>query len=475
MVYTTCAAPVLPVSLDHVNHQGMRMRQKLTPAFVMNPPKPSKGRVVYWDTTQPGFGLRVTSTGHRSYIMQYRAGGGRDGVDRKATIAGTLSLADARKEAKKIAGAVATGADPVDAKRQEQAAKKIAAGTTVKAILEGYLTVECGMVHDEDGNATFSGRLRSAPQRLDAFERLVWPRIGDSQIGELKRSQVVGMLDQIAKENGPVMADRTLAYVRKALNWYASRTDDFRSPIVKGMAKTKPKERAGRRVLADDEIRDIWTVCEKGGKELPDAFCRLQRCLFLAAVRRTEAAAMSWFEMESLTRDDFNGDAWTVPAGRMKGKIDHLVPVTAALAAIIGEQPKDWRKRPYVFSTTGGRRPFSGYSKGKTALDREIAALRKREGRDPMRPWTMQRDVRRTARTLLTRAGVSSEIAERVLAHEIPGVEGVYNRYEYVAEKHNALDRLAALIERIVHPQDNVTEMRTLGRTPVFAGYGAAG
>jgi integrase len=99
--------------------------------------------------------------------------------------------------------------------------------------------------------------------------------------------------------------------------------------------------------------------------------------------------------MESLTRDDYSGEAWTCPAERMKGKLDHLVPMTAALQELIGEQPKDWRIRPYVFSTTGGKRPISGYSKAKAALDREVAALRKREGRQPMRPWTMQRDVRR--------------------------------------------------------------------------------
>jgi integrase len=430
----------------------------------MSPPKPGKGRVVYWDTEQRGFGLRVTATGHRSYVVQYRAGGGRSGTDRLATIDAALKLDDARKEAKKIQGDVAKGMDPVQRKREEQETRKSAAGSTVKAIIESYFTIECGMVRDENGKATFNGRLRSAPWQVRyVFEPLVYPRIGDIQVKELKRSQVVSMLDQIATDNGPVMADRTLAHVRKALNWYASRTDDFHSPIVKGMAKTKPKERAGKRVLADDEIRDIWTVCEKGGKDLPDAFCRFQRCLFLAASRRTEAAAMSWFEMESLARDDFRGDAWTCPAPRMKGKLDHLVPVTEALREMIGNQPKDWRKRPYVFSTTGGKRPFSGYSKSKAALDREVNSLRKAEGRQPMRPWTMQRDVRRTARTLLTRAGVPSEIAERVVAHEIPGVEGVYNRYEYVAEKHDALTKLAALIDRIVHPRSNVIEMPRLG------------
>jgi hypothetical protein len=79
-----------------------------------------------------------------------------------------------------------------------------------------------------------------------------------------------------------------------------------------------------------------------------------------------------------------------------------------------------------VFSTTRGENPFSGYSKAKAALDKEIAKLRKKEGRDPMPPWTLSRDVRRTAKTLMQRAGVRPDISERVLAHAIPGVAGVY-------------------------------------------------
>ncbi len=431
------------------------MRQKLTPAFVMNVPKPEMGRVVYWDTTQPGFGLRVTSTGHKSYIVQYRAGGGgRMGTDRKATIAGTLSLADARKEAKKVAGDVAKGGDPVAERRKQQEA----AGRTVKAVLEEYLACECGMRRDAQGNATFAddNDVRSGPQRLDAFERLVYPKIGSTQVDDLKRSAIVKMLDEIADENGPVMADRTLAYLRRGLNWYASRDDDFRSPIVRGMARTKPKERAGKRVLADDEIRDIFTVLEPSTPDIdktdiPDCFAKLQRLLFFCAVRRTEAAAMSWPEIDD--------KGWTIPAARMKAKYDHVVPLTAQALALVGARPKDAKSRPYVFSTTGGKRTFSGYSKSKAALDREIAKLRKREGRDPMPPWKMQQDVRRTAKTLMGRAGVRPDISERVLAHAIPGVEGVYDRYEYLDEKRDALKRLAALIDRIVHPLDNVLEI----------------
>ena len=70
------------------------------------------------------------------------------------------------------------------------------------------------------------------------------------------------MLDEIADKSGPVMADRTLAYIRKAFNWWATRDDDFHPPIVKGMSRTKPKERNRKRVLADDEIRDIWAALD---------------------------------------------------------------------------------------------------------------------------------------------------------------------------------------------------------------------
>ena len=202
------------------------------------------------------------------------------------------------------------------------------------------------------------------------------------------------------------------------------------------MAKTKPRQRAGKRVLADDEIRDIWKALDTA--EVPAPFPCLLRTLFLTAVRRSEAARMEWPEI--------NGE-WTVPAERMKAKQDHMVPLTPSVLSFIGEKPK---AGPFMFSTDGGKTAFSGYSKAKAALHAEIAKLRKAKGREPMPPWTMSRDVRKTAKTLMARAGVRADISERVLAHVIPGVEGVYDRYEYLEEKRDALTKLAGLIGGIV-------------------------
>jgi hypothetical protein len=81
--------------------------------------------------------------------------------------------------------------------------------------------------------------------------------------------------------------------------------------------------------------------------------------------------------------------------------------------------------------------------------------MRRKEGRDPMPPWKLH-DLRRTAKTLMQRAGVRPDISERVLSHVIAGVEGVYDCYGYLPEKRDALDKLAALVDRIVNPVDNV-------------------
>src|SRR5215470_16574732 len=95
---------------------------KLTAAFVERATvEPGQDRTTYWDEGIPGFGLRVTKGGHKSYVVQYRAGTGRAGTDRRMTIDGVLKLDDARREAKAILGDVARGGDPLQERRDEAA------------------------------------------------------------------------------------------------------------------------------------------------------------------------------------------------------------------------------------------------------------------------------------------------------------------------------------------------------------------
>ena len=453
------------------------MRQKLTPAFIKDAALPTKGdRVVYWDTAMPSFGLMVTKSGVRSFVFQYRNALHQSRritwavrLDGSST---GLTLDQAHREAKKVAGDVEKGLDPLELTREERRKAEeerrkaeAAVTTTLTAICEDWLTREGGMTRDADGKASFpeKRKLRSAPERLAVFERHVYPNeIAGAQIEQIKRSEIVSLLDKIEDENGPQAAHQVLAFLSRVFSWYAARNDDFRSPIIRGMGRVKPRQRAGKRTLADEEIRDLWTALDVGAENLPSCYPAYIRALLLTALRRTEAARGSWPEVATVNRhniDGFTGNVWTIPAARMKSKLDHSVPLTPAVLAIIGEGPKHSKARPFLFSTVGGTKPFSGYSKAKKALDKEIATIRKKGGRDPMPPWKLH-DLRRTAKTLMSRAGVRPDISERVLSHVIPGVEGVYDCYEYLREKADALTQLAALIDRIIHaPADNVASL----------------
>jgi integrase len=126
-----------------------------------------------------------------------------------------------------------------------------------------------------------------------------------------------------------------------------------------------------------------------------------------------------------------------------------------ALRSLIGEKPKG-----HVFSTTDGEKPFSGFSKCKVELDKIIGGIRKAEGRPAMRQWQLH-DLRRTGRSLMSRAKVDADHAERCMGHVIGGVRETYDRYEYLEEKKAAFEKLAGLLAVILNrPADNVVALR---------------
>jgi integrase len=393
------------------------MRHRLTPGFIKKAALPEKGdRVLYWDTELRGFGLQVTKSGHRSFIIQYRF----HGFSQRMATDSVLTLDEARRWAKKMLGQVANGINPLDKRREERRKARAAASNSLKAICEEYLHRE-GRKQD---------KLRSLERRRATLERLVFPRpIAAKPIGEVRRSDITRLLDQIADGSGEATADIVLALLRRIMSWHAARSDDYSSPIVRGMARTKPAERARERTLTDDELRAIW----KAADGLGTPFARMVQFILLTAVRRNEAARMD--------RSEVAGDEWTIPAARMKGKKDFLVPLTAAAKAIFAQLPVIGDAESGPVFTTDGRRPIAGFAVFKAAFDKACGVT----------GWTIH-DLRRTARTLLSRAGVSVDIAERVLAHVIGGIRGVYDRHEFKDEKRGALESLASQIERILNP-----------------------
>jgi len=389
------------------------MRTKLTPSFVAKAgPAGGKDRTIFWDQTLPGFGLMVTAAGSKSWVVQYRAGA----KSRRHTIDNVLSLDKARKEARGLLGEVAKGRDPIAERRAAEAA----AENTVQSVAEEYLKRE-------------SKNLRSHATRRATFERWVFPRMGTRQIGDIKRSEISRLLDHVEDNAGPVQADMVLSFLRRVFNWHASRTDDFSSPIIRGMSRSNPRERARRRILSDDELLALWRA------DIPQPWRAFVRFLLLTAVRRNEAARMA--------RSELTGSDWTIPAGRYKTKNDVTLPLSGAAQTVIAELPR-FGTGEYVF-TVNGRTPLAAFSRGKKAIDRA----------SDVTGWTLH-DLRRTARSLMSRAGVPSDHAERCLGHIIPGVRGTYDRQKYQEEMRRAFEALAGQIASIVDPQDNVVAMR---------------
>ena len=112
------------------------------------------------------------------------------------------------------------------------------------------------------------------------------------------------------------------------------------------------------------------------------------------------------------------------------------------------------------FRLMAGPRPSLVSARPKVALMQSSPSNGMRMARSPIPPWRLH-DLRRTSRSLMARAGVSSDIAERVLGHVLPGIRGVYDRHSYVAEKRDALERLVSLLTSILNPRaQNVVPLR---------------
>jgi integrase len=371
-----------------------------------------------------GLYVVVQPTGKKSYAVRYRYGG----RPRKLTLPGGLTLKAARKAASDALFDVERGNDPAGARRHEKQQQRLAAADTFKAIAEEYFKRE-------------GQRLRSVADRKAALERLVYPTLGDRPIAEIRRSEIVRLLDKIeagemkdtdgdALKGGAFMAHNVLAYVRKIMNWHAARSDDFRSPIVRGMGRINAKESARERILTDDEIRAVWKTAD--GMNTP--FARWLQFSLLTAARKSEAAKMPLSEL--------SGSDWLLPAARNKAKQDLIRPLSQAAQDILKRTPK-LAGCEFVFSSNG-KSPIGGFSQYKTKFDEACGVT----------DWTLH-DLRRTARSLMSRAGVDADHAERCLGHVIPGVRGIYDRHEYYAEKQRAYEALAALIKQILNPQDN--------------------
>jgi integrase len=251
---------------------------------------------------------------------------------------------------------------------------------------------------------------------------------------EIRRSDITNLADYIEDHHGSRQADIVLGIVRSISNWYAKKVDDYTPPFIKGMRQSSGAKRS--RTLTDDELRKVWKQADDFG-----SFGALIRVLFLCGQRRGAVLGMRW---DAVSADG----VWKIPMEEREKINAGTLKLPAQALAIIRQQHR-LGSNPFVFAASRGDGPMNGFSKTKDKFDEACGVT----------GWTLH-DLRRCSRSLMSRAGVSSEHAERVLGHVVAGVEGRYDVHKYDDEKAIALAKLATLVDSIVDPRHNVLPMK---------------
>ncbi len=403
------------------------MRKSLTDRYLKSLKRPGADRVEIVDADAPGLVLRVTANGIKSWAIRYTPKGLGQQRDTYGTYP-AVSLAAARQRARDIGAAAARGIDLPAAEKREREDQRKAGNRphTVSDLLAEYVERYC---KPNQRKWTLTARM---------FDSHVKPAIGRKPLADLRRADIVELLDDLQNEKGlRAQVNRVRSQILAALNWGIDREYLDTNPAA---AIKKRKIEASRdRVLTDDELRAIWRAADG----LPDPSRSLVKAWILTGQRRDEVRCMGWSEVD-LTRT-----MWTLPAARNKGKREHEIPLAPAMVTLLD----GLRRRGLPVFTIDGAKPYAGQKRLKAILDRESGVA----------GWTFH-DFRRTASTGMAALHVPQDTIDRVLNHAKGTLAGTYNRHDYLDQKRRALEAWAERVAFIVGEARDAVNVVELAR-----------
>lgn len=431
---------------------GLPQREKLSKR-VVDASLPGATERFVWDSDLPGFGLRITPQGVKSFVYQYRMRGELNA--RRYTIGryGAWTPEAARDRCKELVRQVEAGEHPREAAKARAVAR---AKAKADAIDKDIATITARWLSSYEIDER--GRKRR-PSSL-AMAKLVTDRLSAKFAGQainaISKSDLRTYFSDMPKVQAATRRNM-FAYARILWGWAEEEELISANPFHSLKAPKPPPSR--ERWLDDSELAIFWRVSRKE----PYPFGPFFRLLALTGQRRSEVAGMKWQELNQADRE------WRIPGDRTKNRLPHVVPLSdAAVAEIAAVAPKkDWPKKGLVFTTTGAT-AISGISKPKLRLDAEIAKAAKSEGREPVSDWRLH-DLRRSVATGMQRLGVRFEVIEAVLNHisgARGGIAGVYQNHDWAEEKRAALNLWAAHIESLNKPKLAVDEAAKGGSPP---------
>lgn len=421
----------MPQQLTDNSVKSLKPRDKQYEVFCSNP---------------TGFGIRVNPGGSKAWFFMYTDGAGKR---QRAPIGKypALSLKVAREIAKQKSGDIAKGGDPAKEKRHERRLQAkaemgmdVSTPVTMKDCMEQFIANRV-RVNYKPANKADGTQVWEAEQLI---RKHIIPRIGDINIVEFRRGDAKAMQRAITEKSGARVAERAAQTTRAALNWLADEEIIEDAPTFRFKS-----ERVKRtRVLRDGEIRTLWHACDAA----PLMYGSYLKMLLLTAQRRTEVATMRW--------DDINetDQTWTTKVKSAKSEeIEVVVPLSTLAQRVLDALPRQ-DGSDYVFPKQRGNGPFKAHTITKKIVDKHLDGA--------LGDWRFH-DLRRTCRTNLPRLKVLPDVAEAVIGHKKQGLDAVYNQYEYLDEKREALQKWADLIAEIVTPTDD--EGKVVHLRPVSA------
>jgi integrase len=340
----------------------------------------------------------------------------------------------------------AKGIDPAVEKARAKLERGATADETFEQISKRFIERHC------------KPNLRSWQRIEVCFARYVTPHWGKLLLKDITRKQAGELIDGIVDLGYSRQAGLTLSYIHKLFVWSMGRGYVEANPIS-GLPKPKKSE-ARKRALTDEELRLVWNAASSLGWP----FEPIAKLLMLTGQRRSEISAGSWHEV------NLDKALWTLPASRVKNKLEHCFPLSPAALKIIAELPKIERadakglKVSELIFPTKNDNPVRSFAAAKSVLDDKAMEL---NGGSFIAPWTWH-DLRRTCATGMAKLNIAPHIIEAALNHKsgvISGVAAVYNTHNYEAEKRIALEAWARKLGEIIAGEgsENVIQLKRKG------------
>jgi integrase len=364
---------------------------------------------------------------------------------------GPLTLEGARDKADEWLKLIRKGIDPAEqAKREREGEEQVKRQrqardqNTFEVMAEDFLAEK---VATERGEKEVTRDVRRI--FIKAWRTLPVAEITDAHVATLIKS----------KRATPTRARRLFALLKRMFRWALAQRDKGRYGLSSSPCATIDIDaligksvKPPKRVLSDSELRALWLATDSVG----EPYGSIYRLLMLSGLRLNEVADARWREI------DLDARLWTIPAERMKGEDagkrqaqEHEVPLTDAMLAVLEKVPL-YKSGDYLFSMTFGKTPVWVGDKVKKKINDLMG--------NPPR-WK-NHHIRHAVRTRLSKLKVRSEVAEAILAHRLPGMEGVYNSDDFRDEKRAALVEWASWLRAIVEPppsSGNVVKLQARG------------